>query len=217
MLVTHDSRGGVDAVGDVVNTASRLESAAPAGRMLVDSHTYRSTQLRDPVRAGRGGRCQGQERPVEAWLAVQARSIVPEQTRISDLPLVGREAEHAILRGALDRCRRESATQLVTVAGPPGIGKTRLAEDLGDYVETAADLITWRRGRSLVLRRRGRVLGAGRDDQARRLASSIRTPAQVAAEKLGVAVAELISDEGDRDWVTRHLRPLVGLDRAVLG
>ena len=43
-LVTHDPAGGVDAVGDVVNTAARLESAAALGGVLVDTWTYRATE-----------------------------------------------------------------------------------------------------------------------------------------------------------------------------
>ena len=214
VLVTHDSRGGVDAVGDVVNTAARLESAAPAGRMLVDGHTYRSTQLAILYEPADAVAAKGKSDRVEAWLAMQPRSIVPEQTRVTDLPLVGREAERTILRGALDRCRRESATQLVTVAGPPGIGKTRLTEDLGDYVDTVHDLITWRRGRSLSY---GEGVAFWALGEMIKLEAGIldSDAGAVAAEKLGVAVAKLVSGEGDRDWVIRHLRPLVGLDRAV--
>ena len=65
------------------------------------------------------------------------------------LPLVGREAEADMLRAVLDRSRREPSTQLVSVIGEPGIGKTRLVEELFAYVEELPELITWRRGRSL--------------------------------------------------------------------
>ena len=149
VLVSWDARGSVDAVGDIVNTAARLESAAPAGRMLVDGHSHRATERAILYEPAEPVAAKGKTEVVEAWLAVEPRSIVPSQTRVDDLPLIGREAECMILRGALDRARGEPSTQLVTVVGAPGIGKTRLVEDLSDHVEELPDLITWRRGRSL--------------------------------------------------------------------
>ena len=65
-----------------------------------------------------------------AWLAVEPRSVVPEQGRLDGLALVGRDDEAEMLRGALDRSRREAFTQLVSVIGEPGIGKSRLVEEL---------------------------------------------------------------------------------------
>jgi predicted ATPase len=59
-----------------------------------------------------------------------ARSIVPDQTRVAGLPLIGRDAETDLLRDALDRSRREPSTQLVSMIGEPGIGKSRLLEEL---------------------------------------------------------------------------------------
>ncbi len=215
VLVTHDAHGRMDAVGDVANTAARLESAAPVGRMLVDTHTYRSTELAILYDQSDGVVAKGKSGKIEAWIAVQARSIVPEQTRASDLPLVGREAECVMLRGALDRSLRDPATQLITVVGPPGIGKSRLVEDLGDYVEDVQELITWRRGRSLSY---GEGIAFWALGEMIKLQAGIleSDDGQVADEKLRVAVVNLIVvDEGDRDWVIRHLRPLVGLDRTV--
>ena len=49
----------------------------------------------------------------------------------------------------LDRARGEPSTQLVSIIGEPGIGKSRLVEELLGYVEELPELITWRRGRSL--------------------------------------------------------------------
>ena len=100
-LVSHDPAGGVDAVGDVVNTAARLESAAPLGGVLVDGWTYRATERAIRYEPAEAVEAKGKSEPVEAWVAVAPRSIVPEQVRVGGLPLVGRDGEAELLRGRL--------------------------------------------------------------------------------------------------------------------
>src|ERR671934_155998 len=81
--------------------------------------------------------------------ALAPRSLLPEQARRDDLPLVGRKKELASVVAALGRSIDEPSTQLVTLIGAPGIGKTRLVEELGVHVEELPGLVRWRRGRSL--------------------------------------------------------------------
>ena len=159
-LISLGASGSVDAVGDVVNTAARLESAAPVDGVLVDEWTFRATSRAIRYDDAAPVEAKGKSEAVAAWVAVEPRSIVPEQQR-DQLPLVGRDAEASMLRDALDRSRREPSTQLASVIGEPGIGKTRLVEELFSYVGGLPDLITWRRGRSLVVWGGRRVLGAG--------------------------------------------------------
>jgi class 3 adenylate cyclase len=206
------------ASGDVVNTAARLQSAAPVDGVLVDAYTHRATERVIRYAAAGAVTAKGKAELVEAWRAVEARSIVPEQARVGGLALVGREVEADTLRGALDRSRREPSTQLVSIIGEPGIGKTRLVEELGSYVEELPGLITWRRGRSLSYGEGVAfwALGEMVKSQAGVLESD---SAEVAETKLSEAVTAVIVDEQDRGWVERHLRPLLGLgaQRAVSG
>ena len=136
---------------------------------------------------------------------------MPEQARVSGLPLVGRDAEADLMRDALDRSRRESSTQLVSIIGQPGIGKTRLVEELLGYVEELPELITWRRGRSLAYGEGVAFWALGEMVKAQAGVLESDT-AQVAATKLAEAVAALIMDGRDRDWVVRQLHPLIGLE-----
>jgi class 3 adenylate cyclase/tetratricopeptide (TPR) repeat protein len=210
-LVSHDPAGGVDAVGDVVNTAARLESAAPLGGVLVDEWTYRATDRAIRYDPAEAVDAKGKSEPVEAWVAVGARSIVPEQARVGGLPLVGRDAEADVLRGALDRARGEPSTQLVSVIGEPGIGKTRLVEELLGHVEEIPELITWRRGRSLSYGEGVAFWALG--EMVKAQAGILESDAaDMAVAKLGEAVEMVILDQRDRAWVSRHLRPLVGVE-----
>ncbi|MGZ4200376.1 MAG: ATP-binding protein, partial [Thermoleophilia bacterium] len=199
------------ATGDVVNTAARLQSAAPVDGVLVDERTYRSTDRAVRFEAGEAVQAKGKSEPVAVWRAIEPRSLVPEQTRVDDLPLVGRADEVGLLVGALNRSGREPSTQLVTVMGAPGIGKSRLVEELLAHVEDMPVLITWRRGRSLAYGSGVALWALG--EMVKAQAGILESdPGSVASEKLDSAVAGVIVEDRDRAWVGRHLRPLVGLE-----
>jgi class 3 adenylate cyclase len=205
----------VRATGDVVNTAARLEAAAPTDGVLVDEWTYRATSRAIRYDQAEPAEAKGKSERVVAWLAVDPVSVLPEQQR-DQLPLVGRDAEADMLRDALDRSRREPSTQLVSVIGEPGIGKTRLEEELYAYVEGLPGLITWRRGRSLAYGEGVAFWAFG--EMVKAQAGILESDsAAVAQDKLSAAVAQVIVDERDRAWVARHVRPLVGLEAAPSG
>jgi class 3 adenylate cyclase len=214
-LVSLGAGGELDAVGDMVNTAARLESAAPVDGVLVDEWTFRATSRAIRYQDVAPVEAKGKSETVAAWLALEPRSIVPEQQR-DQPPLVGRDAEADALRVALDRARREPSTQLVSVIGEPGIGKTRLVEELLEYVGGVPDLITWRRGRSLSYGDGVAFWALG--EMVKAQAGILESDsAEVAEQKLSEAVAAMLVDGRDREWVARQLRPLVGLDALVVG
>ena len=199
------------ASGDVVNTASRLQSAAPTNGILVDETTYRATAPAIEYREAEPVEAKGKAEPVSVWEAVQPRwrfGVDVEQRGGAEL--IGRSEEVDLLTDALARVRRERASQLVTLVGVPGIGKSRLVYELSNAVAEDPELIYWRQGRSL-------PYGEGVTFWA--LSEMIKGHAGIlesdgaeeAEEKLRAAVAEVISDEVDVDWATEHLRPLVGL------
>ncbi|MFY9579057.1 MAG: AAA family ATPase, partial [Gaiellaceae bacterium] len=197
------------AAGDVVNTTARLQSAAPVNGVLVGETTQRATQHvidygeLEPVGA------KGKAEPIRVWEALNARSrFGVDLLRQVRSPLVGRERELALLRETLVRVREERSPQLVTLVGVPGIGKSRLVYELMQFVEQGGVLTYWRQGRSL-------PYGEGVTYWA--LSEMVKAQAGIldgdsnddAAAKLLRAVDELVTDE--REWVLRHLRPLVGL------
>jgi class 3 adenylate cyclase len=214
-LVSQGSGGALDAVGDVVNTAARLESAAPTNSVLVDEWTYRATSRAIFYEQAHPVEAKGKSETVPVWVAVEPVSVVPEQQR-DRLPLVGRDAEADALRGAFDRSRREPSTQLVSVIGEPGIGKSRLVDELFTYIDELPDLVTLRRGRSLAYGEGVAFWALG--EMVKAQAGILESDsAATAREKLAAAVAQVIVDERDRGWVARHLQPLIGLDAAASG
>jgi class 3 adenylate cyclase/tetratricopeptide (TPR) repeat protein len=210
-LVSLGARAGEGegmAAGDVVNTAARLQSAAPVNGILVDETTYRATRDRiaydeaDPVTA------KGKTDPVRVWEATEARSRPGIDVIQTGATLVGRASELELLTGALARARDERSPQLVTLVGVPGIGKSRLVYELSQAVEADPDLLYWRQGRSL-------PYGEGITywalaEMAKAQAGILETDtSEVAGRKLADAIAMLELDDEER--LLGSLRPLVGL------
>ena len=136
--------------GDVVNTAARMQTAAPINGILVGDATYRATRNVIEYREAEPIQAKGKAEPVSVWEAVAARARFGDDVadRLST-SLVGRERELGALVDALERSRRELAPQLVTLVGVPGIGKSRLVAEVFQVVDRDEDLIWWRQGRSL--------------------------------------------------------------------
>ena len=199
------------AAGDVVNTAARLQAAAPVNGILVGERTYRATQRRDRATAtARAGPAKGKAEPIPVWEAVEARSRFGVDVVQTGAEHVGRERELALLRDALARATDESSVQLATVVGVPGIGKSRLVFELAQVLDAAPELVVWRQGRSLPYGEGVTywALGEMVKAQAGILESD---PAEVVEAKLRTAVAAAIGEPAEAERVEAHLRPLVGL------
>ena len=212
-LVALDARaaeGESMVAGDVMNTAARIQSAAPVDGILVGDSTHRATERVIVYREHQPVEAKGKAEPVEVWEAVEALGRVtgPGEDDASS-PLVGRENERALLLGAFARARVERSPQLVTLVGVPGIGKSRLVVELREAAAEDDEIITWRYGRCLPYGDGVTFWALGEIVKAQ---AGIREndSASTAADKLGRAVADSVP-EADRRWVEPSLRPLVGL------
>jgi class 3 adenylate cyclase len=116
--------------GDAVITAKRLEEAAPPGEVMLGPATY--ALVRDAVEVEKLAPVplKGKRNPVHAYLLRALRSGAPGVARRLDSPLVGRAYELATLKAAFAEALAARECRLVTVLGPAGIGKTRLAREL---------------------------------------------------------------------------------------
>jgi class 3 adenylate cyclase/tetratricopeptide (TPR) repeat protein len=214
-LVNLDARpdsGEGMAAGDVVNTAARLQSAAPVDGILVDEHTFRATERALQFREAEPVSAKGKADPVPVWEAVEARArLGVDVPRAALAPLVGRAQEVELVCAALARTQREREPQLLTLIGVPGIGKSRLVLELLQTVEADSDLIFWRQGRSLPY---GAASFWALGEMIKAQAGIMETdPDEEAAAKLRRAVGALVADADESRWVERHVRPLVGLER----
>jgi len=194
------------ATGDVVNTAARLQNAAPSGRVIVGEETYRAT--RDVIRYDESTAvdAKGKADAVPAWLAVEV-ATGPAERPLRATPLVGRDRELEILRSLWSRATDENRPHLVTLVGPPGIGKSRLCREIASLVGVSGGRIL--RGRCLPYEERLGYQAFSRI--VHQLSGILESDSPAAARpKLEATVGELLPP-GEAAEALRHLLLLLGL------
>jgi class 3 adenylate cyclase/tetratricopeptide (TPR) repeat protein len=215
-LGARPERGEGIVAGDVVNTAARLQGAAPVGGVIVDAGTMRSAEHAigfeplEPVAA------KGKQAPIEVWRAVEARSRFGVDTELRAQTLfVGRDSELALLGETFARALREPSAQLVTVVAEPGVGKSRLVWEFREEIDRRPGLVRWRQGRCLPYGDGITFWALGEIVKAEAGVLETDSPADALA-KLG-HVADLVTDDADRAWIVERLAPLVGAQDEVAG
>jgi len=214
-LGARPERGEGIVAGDVVNTAARLQSAAPVGGVIVDMSTTRSVgsaiefEPLEPVAA------KGKKEPIAVWRAVKARSRFGVDTELhAETLFVGRGSELALLVETFSRALGEPSTQLVTVVAEPGVGKSRLVWELREEIDRRPDIVRWRQGRCLPYGDGITFWALGEIVKAEAGVLETDSPSS-ALEKIG-RVAEVV-DESDRAWIIDRLAPLVGVQDEIVG
>ncbi len=191
------------ATGDVMNTASRLQHEAPVGGVVVGERTYRATSKSFEYEPLDQVNVKGKLSALPIWRVLGPRS---EEERPSLAPLIGRTHELEILGTIWDKVLADRRTHLVTVIGPPGIGKSRLVRELQPRLS--------REGRYLKGRCRpyGETTGYGAfGQQVSQLAGIFESdPTDVALAKLRETTASLLP-EAEAEEVGAHLAVLLGL------
>ncbi len=198
--------GDALATGDVVNTASRLQSAAPAGRVIVGEATYRASRQTIAYEPFEPVDAKGKSEPVAAWLAVEP-AAAPAERPLTATPLIGRRRELELMQSAWSRSVTESRPHVVTVIGPPGIGKSRLCREFSEQVATDNGRIL--RGRCLPYAEQVGYQAFSRLVYAAcGILESDAPP--VARDKLKLAVERLLPDDETAETF-RHLALVLGL------
>jgi class 3 adenylate cyclase/tetratricopeptide (TPR) repeat protein len=206
MVALNAAPGDALATGDIVNTAARLQSAAPPGRAIVGEQTYRLTRHAFAFEELDRIEAKGKRETLAAWLVGEAL-VAPAARPTSRTPLVGRDRELLMIRTVWDRAMNASRPHLVTVLGPAGIGKSRLALEAAAEIEAQGGRVLW--GRSLPYEEQTPYRGMG---EIVRVAAGIfaNDPVDAARGKLAAAVESLFPPAEATD-VTRYLSLLLGL------
>ena len=184
--------------GDTVNVAARLEQTARAGEVLLGELTYRLVRDSVEVEAVAPLDLKGKAEPVPAYKLL---GVVDAEASIArhQGPLVGREAELGLLLGAFSDAVAASRCRLATVFGSPGMGKSRLAEELVTQVSRAAVIA------------RGRCLSHGRGITFWPVVELVRKAAGILEEDPPAMAREKIALLARDDAVAARVAAAVGL------
>jgi predicted ATPase/class 3 adenylate cyclase len=199
--------------GDMVNTASRLQSAAAPGTVLVGEATMRAASTAIAFEEAGEQTLKGKALPILAWraTAVVAMRGGSGRRELLEPPFVGRDDELRMLKEQFDATARERKSRLITVIGEAGIGKSRLAWELKKYLDGLVENAFWHEGRSpsygegisywalgeMVRRRAG--IGEGDDEETVRAA-------------LNASLDLLVPDANERRWLMPRLTGLLGVE-----
>ena len=196
--------------GDAVNTAARLQTAAPPSRVAVGVLTHELSARAIDYEELQPVVAKGKAEPVAAWLAARplARTIM-RTAALTTTPFLGREDEVAALQEALRQASRAREGRFVLLVGEPGIGKSRLVLEFARTLEAAPGLVTWRQGRCLPYGEGVAFWALGEVVKAQ---AGILDSDDVAAVEAKLAV--MLPEGEDASWLRQRLRPLVGLEAA---
>jgi class 3 adenylate cyclase/tetratricopeptide (TPR) repeat protein len=230
------------AAGDVMNTAARLQGGAPVDGIAVGEATYRATSHAFEYREAEPVQAKGKAEPIPIW-EVLGEKEAPERPA-ARTTLVGRAAELGRLTAAWEKVLSESRPRLMTVLGPPGIGKSRLLLALCEHVQEAAT-VHWGRCLSygegmtywpiteIIKSAAGirhddapetdsaklgnllRSLPTEDEDELRTLAAALANLVGVSTTPRGTYSVESIS-QAELHWAIRRLFPLLARERPML-
>jgi class 3 adenylate cyclase/tetratricopeptide (TPR) repeat protein len=144
VVVGDPAEGQFYASGDAVNVAARLEQAARPAEIILGEETYRLVRDAVEVEALTPLALKGKSDATPAYRLLELIEGAPALARRFDTPFVGRKDELAQLLRSFERAVAERTPVLVTVLGPPGIGKTRLVSELISQVEDRATVLQGR-------------------------------------------------------------------------
>jgi class 3 adenylate cyclase/tetratricopeptide (TPR) repeat protein len=214
--VTIGAQGQGMVAGDLVNTASRIQTLADPGTVLVGEATRRATQETIVYADAGSHELKGKVGLVPLWQALRVVSGARGSLKSTGLeaPFVGRDRELRRIKELFHACADDRKPQLISITGIAGIGKSRLAWEFYKYFDGLPQITFWHRGRCL-------SYGEGVTYWA--LADMVRMRARIAEDeeqssalaKLAEVVQEHLPDDEERRFVEPRLRHLLGLEEGT--
>ncbi len=211
--VTLGAEGQGMVAGDLVNTASRVQSAAASGAVLVTDATRHATEASIAYEDAGAHELKGKAEPIHLSRAMRVVAGRGGSLRSSGLesPFVGRDRELRLIKELFHASAEQGKAHLVSVTGIAGIGKSRLSWEFFKYIDGLIDEVWWHRGRCI-------AYGEGVTYWA--LAEMVRMRARIleeeapasAVEKLRRSIQDIVADPEERRWIEPRLAHLLGLE-----
>ncbi len=204
--------------GDLVNTASRLQSVAQPGTVLAGEATQRATSKAIAFEQAGEQTLKGKTSPVPAWRALRVIAQLGGRNRAETLeaPFVGRDDELRMLKDLFHATSRDRRARLVSVIGPAGIGKSRLAWEFSKYTDGVVETTYWHAGRSPAYGEGISFWALG--EMVRRRAGLLETDDESTTRaKIAETVTRWVPDPDERRWIEPALLTLLGIETASGG
>lgn len=198
--------------GDLVNTASRLQSVAQPGTVLVGEETYRSAAGAIAFEPVGEPELKGKSTPVPAYRAVRVVARVGGVGRAEQLeaPFLGRENEFRLIKDLFHATAAERRPRLVSIIGQAGIGKSRMVWELLKYADGITDNVMWHQGRSPAYGEGISFWAVG--EMVRSRVGLLETDPDVTSrQKVAEALERFVPDEAERRWIEPKLLQLLSL------
>jgi class 3 adenylate cyclase/tetratricopeptide (TPR) repeat protein len=210
--VTVGAEGQGMVAGDLVNTASRVQSAAHPKTVLVGERTRRASEAAIAYADAGEHTLKGKSEPVPLWRAERVTAYRGGEGRAAGLesPFVGRDGELRLVKDLFHATSDERRARLVSIVGIAGIGKTRLSWELEKYIDGLAGDVYWHRGRCLAYGE-GVAYWALAEMVRMRVGITEQEESETAAAKLRDALEQYLPDSGERAWVEQRLAQLLGV------
>ncbi|MBP7356114.1 MAG: AAA family ATPase, partial [Longilinea sp.] len=140
------------AMGDTVNLASRLESAAPEDGILIAHNTYRHVNGMFDVQVQPPLTVKGKAEPIQTYLVLRAKQrqfwVATRGVEGIRTHMIGRDVELAYLQSTLGTVAEQRKLQMVTLVAEAGLGKSRLLREFDAWLETYQKSCVVIRGRA---------------------------------------------------------------------
>jgi class 3 adenylate cyclase/tetratricopeptide (TPR) repeat protein len=204
--------------GDLVNTASRLQSVAPPGVVLVGESTRRAAERAIAFEPAGEQTLKGKLAPVPAYraLRVVAERGGANRSEGVEAPFVGRDDELRLLKDFFHATGRERQPRLISVTGQAGVGKSRLAWEFLKYIDGVLETVYWHEGRSPAFGD-GVTFWALAEMVRRRAGLAERDDEPTTRQRLGETLLEFVPDPGERERLEPALLALLGVGDAAGG
>ncbi len=209
-------------VGDNVNTAARVQSAADPGAVFVDEVTRQVTSAAVAYEDAGEHPIKGKPAPLRLFRALRVVAGIAGSQRTSgpQAPFVARDAELRLIKDLFHTAVDRGAARLVGVSGPAGVGKSRLGLELYNYVDGLADDVWWHSGRCLSFGE-GVAYWALAEMVRQRLGIAEEASPDDASARLASGLEQWVADPDERRRLAPALGALIGtaepgLERAEL-
>jgi class 3 adenylate cyclase len=199
-------------IGDRVNTAARIQSAAPPGSCYVDEVTRAATSAAIAYVDAGEHELKGKSEPVRLYQAVRVVAAVAGSQRagVLEAPFIGRDRELHLVKELFHASAERQSARMVLVSGVAGVGKSRLSWEFFKYIDGLVGTVLWHAGRCLSYGE-GVSYWALSEMVRARLQIGEEDPQEVVAERLRSGLERLIGDATDRDFIAPRLGQLLGL------